>query len=59
VKEVIKGFGNCPHLIRDGAGHYCQLKDMRKDEDYPHSWWRVLCYGRQEHPNCIKPVTKD
>ena len=42
----------CPDYIGDGAGHYCKLIDMRKNEDYPHSYWRVMCHGDREHPCC-------
>ena len=43
---------SCPHYLRDGAGSYCKLIDMKDDEDYPHSFWRVMCHGNQDHPFC-------
>lgn len=47
-------YGSCPHYLTDGAGHYCKLKNMTLDNDYPHEYWRVLCQGSLDHPYCIQ-----
>lgn len=48
----------CPFMIEDGAGHYCNLLPMKhtnKMADYPHSHWRVMCFGKQtQHCDGVK-----
>ena len=42
----------CKYFEKDGAGQYCKMISMEHDEDYPHKYWRVFCYGDTTHINC-------
>ncbi len=52
-KKTRKIYGDCPEHTRDGAGNYCKLKNMEHDKDYPHKYWRVLCFANKSHMSCI------
>jgi len=43
---------DCLNYHEDGSGHYCKAVDMRQlkeagrvPDDYPHKYWRVLCFN--------------
>ena len=57
-EEKIKKFKDsfkvdkCNQMHEDGAGHYCKLFKMDYDEDYPHKYLRVFCFGRKDSLSC-------
>ena len=48
----MRNVSECRFVERDGAGQYCRLIPMLHDQDYPHKYWRVFCYGNTFHMNC-------
>lgn len=48
-----KGYGDCPNLVSDGAGDYCKILKI-PDEDYPHGYRRVMCYGHENEMTCTE-----
>lgn len=51
-KIISRDYENCPYLISDGAGHYCKILKVPED-DYPHKYRRVFCYGRENGLGCF------
>jgi len=47
----------CPHVIKDGAGHYCKLIP-KPFPDYQHEYWRVMCLGKQGDLECQMVMRK-
>lgn len=60
IREDWKKRFTCPHVVQDGAGHYCQLISIPEDkkEDYPHKFWRVMCFGIKNSLNCKRELRK-
>lgn len=48
---IPRGYGACPNLVVDGAGHYCKILKV-PEQDYPHKYRRVMCFGRENNMSC-------